>query len=475
MLQNQTGEALSASKGEIPQCHIHDKTSVAEAIDIRNNVCTNDLALIAHTDGKYYCLFHLPTKNKDVATFERVFRDRLNLIDIGVANTRALSREERQDPQQKLFYDFRYVWFPSEVIAVDKTFKVKTDFGRATFLIGANFKSATFSADVSFSHAIFLDEVSFQRTLFSSNASFRSTVFSKITLFHLTTFSGSADFTGSEFSEISLTFFANTKFVAQAKFKYAQFAGHVIFQGDADKKVFINPEGIDLQYTRLERPERIYFNSIYLCPSWFVNADSRKIIFTDVTWNNLDPKIRYKNIKDELKKLEKLKISRPNRLLEIVSRQLAVNADENNRYEEASKFRLMANDTKRLEKFRGFTPWTLHWWYWLSSSYGESWRRALTVLAGVLLTFAIGYTQATFYVCPPDIPLSQSSSAGSCETRRLDFSEGLRHSLATALFQNVEYRKPVTQRSELFVLLEKIFGPLQAALLALAIRRKFMR
>jgi hypothetical protein len=35
--------------------------------------------------------------------------------------------------------------------------------------------------------------------------------------------------------------------------------------------------------------------------------------------------------------------------------------------------------------------------------------------------------------------------------------------------------KPVTERSELFVLLEKIFAPLQAALLALAIRRKFMR
>ncbi len=48
-------------------------------------------------------------------------------------------------------------------------------------------------------------------------------------------------------------------------------------------------------------------------------------------------------------------------------------------------------------------------------------------------------------------------------------------SLTTATLQNVEYRKPLTFWGELWIILEKIFAPLQAALLALAIRRKFMR
>ncbi len=47
--------------------------------------------------------------------------------------------------------------------------------------------------------------------------------------------------------------------------------------------------------------------------------------------------------------------------------------------------------------------------------------------------------------------------------------------LTTATLQNVEYRKPRGVWGELWIILEKIFAPLQAALLALAIRRKFMR
>jgi hypothetical protein len=47
--------------------------------------------------------------------------------------------------------------------------------------------------------------------------------------------------------------------------------------------------------------------------------------------------------------------------------------------------------------------------------------------------------------------------------------------LTTATLQNVEYRKPLTVWGELWIILEKIFASLQAALLALAIRRKFMR
>ena len=77
-------------------------------------------------------------------------------------------------------------------------------------------------------------------------------------------------------------------------------------------------------------------------------------------------------------------------------RSLALNAEENHRYEEASDFRYMAMDARRLEKSRGFALWTLSWWYWFASGYGERVLRASVVLVGMRLLFAALYTQVGF-------------------------------------------------------------------------------
>ncbi len=161
--------------------------------------------------------------------------------------------------------------------------------------------------------------------------------------------------------------------------------------------------------------------------------------------------------------------------LEVAYRRLAANAEESANYRHASRFRYTAFDIQRINRWYGRLPITLLWWYKWTSRYGENWGWATIVLAIVLAASAFLYTKVDFYVCPLDKPIAQSSSAGLCTIRTLDFYEASRHSLATATFQNVEYRKPITGWGETFILLEKIFAPLQAALLALAIRRKFMR
>lgn len=56
----------------------------------------------------------------------------------------------------------------------------------------------------------------------------------------------------------------------------------------------------------------------------------------------------------------------------------------------------------------------------------------------------------------------------------LEFSRALTYSLAVISLQKPE-PKPLTGTAQTLVLLETILGPVQAALLALAIRRKFMR
>jgi hypothetical protein len=50
----------------------------------------------------------------------------------------------------------------------------------------------------------------------------------------------------------------------------------------------------------------------------------------------------------------------------------------------------------------------------------------------------------------------------------------MKRSISVATFQLPE-PKPADNLTKLFIVLEVIFAPLQAALLALALRRKFMR
>ncbi|HEX8198343.1 MAG TPA: hypothetical protein VF571_19265, partial [Pyrinomonadaceae bacterium] len=131
----------------------------------------------------------------------------------------------------------------------------------------------------------------------------------------------------------------------------------------------------------------------------------------------------------------------------------------------------------------------IHFLYRWTSSYGESWSRAAFVLAIIIFAFfPIIYTQTEFQVSPKNIPLDvavkdcnnvvdELKPVCKIEFRSLNFwnGEAISHSLSTATFQTVEYRIPQNFWSGFCVILEKILAPLQAALLALAIRRKFMR
>ena len=210
---------------------------------------------------------------------------------------------------------------------------------------------------------------------------------------------------------------------------------------------------LDLQHLRIEHPDRVAFHTLNLRPHWFVNVDPREFVFTDVEW----PRGR-RSLKQEISALETNQVSSPNRLLAIACRQLAENAESNNRYEEASRFRYWAMDLARRTKWNGWKFWKtdwLHMLYWLVSGYGERILRALGVLAAVLVVFAFLYTKVGF-----EKPLPKRRA--------------LTYSLAVMSLQRPE-PKPEDAAAHALVTLESILGPVQAALLALAIRRKFMR
>src|SRR5205085_7482673 len=102
--------------------------------------------------------------------------------------------------------------------------------------------------------------------------------------------------------------------------------------------------------------------------------------------------------------------------------------------------------------------------------------RAFMVLIGVWLLFAVLYTQVGFARWEP----RRSNEKEAMTEPRDEVGEPLRlsrafmYSLGVMTFQKPEPR-PATTAAQSFVILETVLGPLQAALLTLAIRRKFMR
>jgi hypothetical protein len=292
------------------------------------------------------------------------------------------------------------------------------------------------------------------------------------------------------------------------------------------KCVFEMPLSFDLNGVIFEKAERVTFHTVTLYPSWFINVDPRKFNFTYVRWKELS----LEAIRTELKSLRGRGFANPHHLLALAYRQLAVNAEENNRYGEASGFRYAAMRTRSLEIRQSFinlllssnrsrrlralrlgrrikklhirlftrvrlnqtaTNWVkplrgatrildlMHSLYGFSSGYGERAGRATLVLVGVWLVFAGVYwsgdstwweTKASkFSIVEPiaeQPPLSPTSPLG--------FRDALIYSAGVMTLQKPE-PLPANQRCRVVVLLETIIGPLQGALLALAIRRKFMR
>ena len=216
-----------------------------------------------------------------------------------------------------------------------------------------------------------------------------------------------------------------------------------------------------MQNARIDDAKKISFHTVRLEPHWFVNTDASEFVFTDCQWNYAGGKPL--NVKTELRKLEDREFENPNALLTKACWQLAENHEESKSFAESSEFRKIANESRRLQTPWYFQPLTLHWWYYAVSFYGENWRRAFFVLLGILLISGIFYEW-----------FGNFQSTDSLELYNMTGGEGYIHSLAVASFQRPE-PKPADILTKGIVVLETILAPLQAALLALAIRRKFMR
>jgi uncharacterized protein YjbI with pentapeptide repeats len=382
----------------------------------------------------------------------------------------------------------------------DTKFPVGVDFSNAEFTGEASFIWAQFGVEtpetgvdgknkaeeeeeprISFVSATF-GKVEFQSCYFNESVNFTSATFNAPTKFWVARFRANAVFDSATFKG-ETTF--DCPFKAKASFTDATFHQSVTFTGTQEQEVrekiagklwtittepmFTRKSSLSLRLVRLEKPACLLFRSVTLRPHWFVDIDARTVDFTNVRW---EWGITNKEIQD----IENRGIASPHRLLAIACQRLAVNAEENQRYDEASKFRHMWSDAHRREEFRGFTPWTLSWWYWLASGYGERALQALLVLLGIWILFGLLYTRVGFVQWEPKMASEPDAVAAKRDQigAPLEFRRALAYSAGIMTLQKPEPH-PATTLAEAIVFLETILGPVQGALLALAIRRKFMR
>ncbi|HSK70893.1 MAG TPA: pentapeptide repeat-containing protein [Pyrinomonadaceae bacterium] len=367
-------------------CRVHDKVRDWEVDGIRRNVCVNDEELIPHEHGEYYCLFHLPTTEKDEEKFEKEFRERLKVIEEKITGIENLDDDAKEPAKQEIIYDFRYVFFPSYLDLGDykfsadayfssatfstdayfssATFSAYAGFNSATFSAYAGFPSATFSADTDFSGATFSAMTNFNSATFSALADFSSTTFSAYSYFRGATFSANADFKWAKFNITSQTFFLGTEFHSILSLAEAEIDGFVEFEravflgessipeiDDAVNKEEVGEKSeayLDLK-ARLIRQESVSFNSMKLRPCWFVNVEARNLVFNDVEWQNLEIDVDRSGLDREFQTLIDFKIQRPKESLIKACNQLADNAEANRRFEEARLFRKQSIALRKYE------------------------------------------------------------------------------------------------------------------------------
>src|SRR5919112_6802362 len=423
--------------------------------------------LFGEYEGKKYCVLHYPSPSKTrafKAVIEKKLRSNtLNFRGVWFPEHLVLNAFPNDLDCTGAFFsrglDFSNAYFKSKAIFKDAvfgngagvgfasaTFDGEADFSSATFVLGISLKHATFNSKANFSGAkfyfgsifeaakfhgvvnfskaafpanaffiytIFEDNAFFNESLFSAEADFSSSAFNAGAYFFLTNFSGKADFSNATFN--SDVEFNKANFHREVTFRDAVFKSYLGFWGYDKDRIFTGESSATFEYARIEQPEHTTFHTLMLRPSWLTNVDARKFAFTNVDWD-------WRSVNEEIAELTNRQVVPAHRLLAITYRNLAVNAEENNRYKEASRFRYMAMEARRLERWRGFAFWTLGWWYWLASGYGERAWRAFVVLIGVWLLAAALYTQVGFLRWEPRV----SSEGEAAEARRDEMGEPLR-------------------------------------------------
>ena len=365
----------------------------------------------------------------------------------------------------------------SKVSFLETTFGKEAGFFSAIFAMEADFSGTTFCKDALFWHANFGKEVFFSHATFSEGADFSDVAFGEDAYFWEATFGDVAEFNGAffrgkaEFYGVTFGGRANywvTTFCERALFLGATFRGGAVFRGltetkgtegevIVEKNLVFNDEA-DFSMVTLKAPEEVRFQHVNLCRARFLDTPVHKVQFTDVEWAERDNRrCVYDEVGPRLLSEEK-----SYSLIAQLYRQLKKNYEEQRDYPGAGGFHYgeMEMTLRMHQERKEWFSWLLTRAYKFLSGYGEKAERAIVIALAILLVPALCYDLGSMTLNHPTKFLR-------------DFTDYLLQSLGYMTFRI--YETPIKWWWKILMVAQAILGPIQLALTALALRRKFRR
>jgi uncharacterized protein YjbI with pentapeptide repeats len=392
------------------------------------------------------------------------------------------------------------------------SFSGQADFNKVTFGAAALFAGATFKYGADFHHGVFSGESDFAAAHFTRAASFSAAQFLSSANFRAATFSAEAHFSGAEFHRDAD--FAWATFAASVDFVHTVFAGGVDFNSTQFAGI-ANFRDTDFRDPALVLFRRVNEHADHGMSARFFGCRGLEYIhFQDVHWSRPSGRLL---LRDEVDLADE-KWADQKETQEVVAdvyRRLLNNFEKNRQYTLAEECFYGEMERRRLNLYhfplghaKGVREfYSRHKWahrlgeslsatnfYRLLSNYGSSYTRALGALAVLLLIFALllpvfglrmSARSGLQFECPGAVAgsprastISWSCALGSPQPARQlwrIFGAGVLASLETASFQKdhmVESATPGTRVVEIF---ETVVVAAQAALILLAVSRRFRR
>lgn len=414
--------------------------------------------------------FIFPSINlsNQVFTKKLVFRDAIFKKQIDFLKTRFKAEAN--------FYD---VTFNEAANFHGAIFNSRTKFDRANFHAEAKFSSVTFNAEHS---ALFTTRVSFTSAEFHGLANFSGGVFNTKTSFKDAKFrrTGSAHFGGAEFS--ADTSFYDATFEGEANFSWSTINNKVKFSGTENNKCFYH--SCIFRYLNLDNEALLIFENVNLARARFWDTDLENIIFRDVGWYEITGVklgTRRKNaLYDEFKPPQETDIYFEKTAENY--RQLVINYEHKRDFETAQSFHIGEMEIRRKKK--GKLKWLNGYAvYRILSSYGTSYWQGFAVLLLMILFFSGIFLYTGFRpnkgaldnqlrVIEYDLWFHSNHQTVSFSA---DYVEAILFTLSIIPVQRERYYEPVGAWSQFWSFVAVLVLTSQAALVLLAIRRRFRR
>lgn len=370
---------------------------------------------------------------------------------------------------------FRGARFKKNASFQSAYFQTRSSFNGTHFENGVNFLDARFEPEVSFEKATFGGDVNFLNVAFGDKMSFQEAQFTSNK--HTVTFNRSTFGDGISFSD--------TKFAGKVLFVRGTFKGAATFSGKhkrewgeitkEERNTVFNGEA-DFRWVILEAPEKVIFQQASLKQARFLETRLDKIQFVDVEWDKRKDGRRCLYDEREAKEDEY-------ELVAQLYRQLKKNYEDQKDYPGAGDFhygememtlkkckqavrkwlkseQIEVTSEEFKEGRRKLFDFFLLRAYKALSGYGEKPGRALLWAIAILFIPAIGFSFFGVEFGNPQATLQSS----------IDY---FGKSLGYITFRI--HDMPFHPLAKVAVLIQAILGPIQLALVALALRRKFRR